>query len=182
MTLVGPWERRSRELVYENAWIQVFHDEVTRPDGEPGVYGVVHPKTMAVGVVAIDDEDRVALVGQHRYTIDEYSWEIPEGGVPEGEDPVVGAERELEEEAGVVAGQIRELLRVTLQDSVTDERAIVFMATDLTETGTSPEGTEDITVRWVGFDEVVAMVDDGRITDALSQLAILKVALDRARA
>jgi 8-oxo-dGTP pyrophosphatase MutT (NUDIX family) len=182
MTLVGPWERRSRELVYENAWIQVFHDEVTRPDGEPGVYGVVHPKTMAVGVVAIDDEDRVALVGQHRYTIDEYSWEIPEGGVPAGEDPVVGAKRELEEEAGVVAGQIRELLRVTLQDSVTDERAAVFMATDLTETETSPEGTEDITVRWVGFDEAVAMVDDGRITDSLSQLAILKVALDRARA
>lgn len=82
MTLVGPWERRSRELVYENAWIQVFHDEVTRPDGEPGVYGVVHPKTMAVGVVAIDDEDRVALVGQHRYTIDEYSWEIPKAACP----------------------------------------------------------------------------------------------------
>jgi 8-oxo-dGTP pyrophosphatase MutT (NUDIX family) len=181
VTQVGPWVRRSRTLVYENAWIEVFHDEVTRPDGEPGVYGVVRPRTTAVAVVAVDDRDRLALVGQHRYTIDEYSWEVPEGGVPRDEDPLDGARRELEEEAGVVASGWRELVRVHLQDSVTDERAVVYEATGLTPTPPRPEGTEDITIRWVGFEDALTMVEDGRITDALSQIAILKLALERAR-
>ena len=72
---------------------QVYHDEVLRPDGEPGVYGVVHPRTHAVGVVALDEHDRVLLVGQYRYTLERYSWEIPEGGVPIGDDPLEGARR-----------------------------------------------------------------------------------------
>jgi hypothetical protein len=98
----NPWTRASRTLAYENDWIQVFHDEVLRPDAQPGVYGVVHPRTHAVGVVAIDDRDQVLLVGQYRYTLDRYSWEIPEGGVPIGEDPLEGARRELPEELAFV--------------------------------------------------------------------------------
>ncbi len=108
-TPVGPWRRRSRRLAYENPWIQVHHDEVTRPDGEPGIYGVVHFRTRAVGVVAIDDEDRVILVGQHRYTLDRYTWEIPEGGVPPDEDLLAGARRELREETGCEAAAWREI-------------------------------------------------------------------------
>ena len=94
----SPWRRHSRRAVYENAWLDVFHDEVVRPDGQPGIYGVIHFRNHAVAIVAIDDRDRVALVGQWRYTLDAYSWELPEGGVPPGETPLEGAQRELREE------------------------------------------------------------------------------------
>ena len=87
----GRFIRRSRRVAYENPWLTVWHDEVTRPDGSPGIYGVVHFANLAVGVVAVDAQDRVVLVGQHRYSLDAESWEIPEGGVPEGEDPLTGA-------------------------------------------------------------------------------------------
>ena len=106
---IGPWERRARRVAYENPWITVWHDDVVRPDGNPGIYGVVHFDALAVGVVALDDEDRVLLVGQHRYPLDAYSWEIPEGGVPPGEDALDGARRELREESGVVAARHVEL-------------------------------------------------------------------------
>ena len=113
-------------LAYENAWIQVHHDEVTRPDGQPGIYGVVHFRTRAVGVVAIDDEDRVVLVGQYRYTLDRYSWEIPEGGVPFDEDPLDGARRELREETGLEAATWREIGAFDLSNSITDEIGVAL--------------------------------------------------------
>src|SRR4029453_12202851 len=97
-TASGPWTRHSRRVGYENAWITIWPDEGPRPDGEPGVYGVVHFANLAAGVLALDDDDRVLLVGQHRYTLDAYSWEIPEGGVPDGERAIDGARRELGEE------------------------------------------------------------------------------------
>ena len=99
----GPWTRHARRVAYENPWITVWHDEVTRPDGQPGIYGVVHFANLAAGVLVLDDEDRVLLVGQHRYALDEYAWEIPEGGVPAGETALEGARRELVEETGVIA-------------------------------------------------------------------------------
>ncbi len=128
----SPWRRHSRRLAYENAWIQVHHDEVTRPDGQPGIYGVVHFRTRAVGVVAIDDEDRVVLVGQYRYSLDHYSWEIPEGGVPYDEDPLDGARRELREETGIDAATWREIGRLDLSNSITDETGVLYLATGLT--------------------------------------------------
>src|SRR5215211_7242138 len=91
----NPWRRVARGEVYENPWIAVYHDQVIRPDGQPGIYGVVHYKNRAVGVVALDERDRVLLVGQYRYTLDLYSWEIPEGGGAPDEDPVEAAQREL---------------------------------------------------------------------------------------
>ena len=177
----GPWTRRSRRVAYANPWLTVWHDDVVRPDGQPGIYGVVHFENVAAGVVAIDDEDRVALVGQHRYTLDAYSWEIPEGGVPEGEDPLAGAQRELREETGVDAAEWRELARVHLSNSVSDEVAYLYLATGLRHGEATPDGTEALEVRWVPFDEVLAMTADGRITDAMSVLAIQGVALARSR-
>jgi 8-oxo-dGTP pyrophosphatase MutT (NUDIX family) len=171
--------RRTRRVAYENAWITVWHDEVTRPDGNPGIYGIVHFANVAVGVVAIDDADRVVLVGQHRYALDRESWEIPEGGVPTDESPLVGAQRELQEETGLSAATWRELCRLDLSNSVTDETAVVFVATGLTHGESAPEPTESLDVRWVPFDEVLAMTLDGRIADALSVVAIQRVALDR---
>jgi 8-oxo-dGTP pyrophosphatase MutT (NUDIX family) len=181
MSRIGPWERRSRTVAYENPWIVVYHDEVIRPDGAAGVYGVVHPRTFAAGIVAIDDMGRVALVGQHRYTLDEYTWEIPQGGVAELEDRLEGAKRELEEEVGVTAGTWLRLLDLQLQNSLTDERGSVYLATELSPGHAAPEGTEDITVRWVAFDEAIAMIDRGEITDSVTLIGLQKVARDRAR-
>jgi 8-oxo-dGTP pyrophosphatase MutT (NUDIX family) len=178
----GPWQRVSRTVAYENPWITVFHDDVVRPDGSPGIYGVVHFQNTAVGVVAIDDQDRVALVAQHRYTLDHRSWEIPEGGAAPGETPLAGAQRELREEAGVEATDWRELARTHTSNSVTDEIAILFQATGLRHGPASLEATEtDLTLHWVPFDEVLAMALDGRMTDAMSVVAILRIALERAR-
>jgi 8-oxo-dGTP pyrophosphatase MutT (NUDIX family) len=176
----SPWTRLSRTLVYENAWIQLFHDEVLRPDGAPGVYGVMHPRTHAVGVIAIDDRDRVLLVGQYRYTIERYSWEIPEGGVPIGEDPLEGARRELAEETGYRASRWRELMRFSLSNSTTDETGALYVATDLTEGEAHPDGTEDLALRWVPFDEAIGLVRSGDLFDSLTQIGLLRVALDRA--
>jgi 8-oxo-dGTP pyrophosphatase MutT (NUDIX family) len=178
---VGPWTRHGRRLVYENAWISVFHDDVTRPDGEAGIYGVVHFANVAVGVVAIDDQDRVALVGQHRYTFDEFSWEIPEGGSLHDEDSLAGAQRELVEETGVTAGTWREIGRYQLSNSISDEAAVTYLATDLTYGTARPDATERLEVRWVPFEEVMDLVDSGEITDALSVLPLQALALERAR-
>jgi 8-oxo-dGTP pyrophosphatase MutT (NUDIX family) len=177
----GPWTRRSRRVAYENAWITVWHDEVIRPDGADGIYGVVHFANVAAGVLALDDRDRVLLVGQHRYTLEDYSWEIPEGGVPAGETPLEGAQRELLEETGIVAAEWRELARLHLSNSVSDERAVLFTATGLTQGLATPDGTEDLAIRWLPFDEVLAMTLDGRITDAMTVVAVERIALLRAR-
>lgn len=176
---VGPWLRRSRRTAYENEWLTIYHDDVVRPDGAVGVYGVVHLANVAVGIVAIDERDRVALVGQWRYTLDVQSWEIPEGGAPRAESPLVGARRELREETGLSAAEWREIGVVHVSNSVTDEVAHLFLATDLSEGTAELDGTEDVTLRWEPFDEAVLMTLDGRITDALSILALQRVALER---
>jgi 8-oxo-dGTP pyrophosphatase MutT (NUDIX family) len=178
----GPWIRRSRRVAYENPWVTVWHDEVTRPDGASGIYGVVHFAYLAAGVLVLDDDDRVLLVGQHRYALEAYSWEIPEGGVPAGETALEGAQRELAEETGVVAGDWQELAHVHLSNSVSDELAVVFLATGLQHGVATPEGTEDLAIRWQPFDEVLAMTLDGRITDAITVVAIGRLAILRARA
>jgi 8-oxo-dGTP pyrophosphatase MutT (NUDIX family) len=176
----SPWHRRSRRTVYENAWITVWHDEVTRPDGDDGIYGLVHYRNLAVGVVALDDEDRVVLVGQFRYALDAWSWEIPEGGVPRDEDPLDGARRELREETGFEATDWRELARVHLSNSVSDEAGILYLATGLAPGEATPDGTEHgLEVRLVPFPEALAMTLDGRITDALSIVALQRVGLAR---
>jgi 8-oxo-dGTP pyrophosphatase MutT (NUDIX family) len=175
-TAVGPWRRRNRRLAYENDWIQVHHDEVTRPNGEPGIYGVVHFRNRAVGIVAIDDADRVVLVGQHRYTLDRYSWEIAEGGVEGDEDLIDGARRELREETGCEAASWREIGAFDMSNSITDETGMLYLATGLTDGDAAPDATEDLIVRRVPFDEVMSMLDRGEITDVMSQLALERVA------
>ena len=176
----GPWLRRARRIAYQNSWITVWHDEVTRPDGAPGIYGVVHFANLAAGVIALDDADRVLLVGQHRYALDAYSWEIPEGGVPVGESAIDGARRELLEETGVKASDWSELARVHLSNSVSDELAVLFVATNLIHGDATPDGTEQLVIRWVPFADVLAMTLDGRISDAMTVVAIERLALIRA--
>ena len=180
-TEANPWRRVSRRTAYENPWLELYHDEVIRPDGEPGIYGVVHFLHRAIGVVPLDlERDAVLLVGQHRYTLDHYSWEIPEGGGLFDEDPEAAARRELVEETGYSGGEWRKLCRAELSNSVTDEITVLFVATGLEAGPASPEGTEQLQVRWVAFDEVMAMMRRGEIADAMTILAMQQLALERA--
>jgi 8-oxo-dGTP pyrophosphatase MutT (NUDIX family) len=178
---VGPWVRHGRRVAYNNPWITVWHDEVDRPDGSPGVYGVVHFANRAVGAVILDDEDRVLLVGQHRYTLDRYSWEIPEGGVPAGEDALDGARRELREETGVEADDWRVLVRFDLSNSISDESGVLFAARFVARGAASPDPTEQLVIRWIALDEALAMVRAGGITDAMTIMGLQAVAFERAR-
>ncbi len=178
---VGPWTRRSRRVAYDNPWITIWHDDVARPDGSPGIYGVVHFANLAVGAVVLDDNDRVLLVGQHRYTLDAYSWEIPEGGVPAGESALDGARRELREETGVEADGWREIVRFHLSNSISDEGGVLFAARATSHGVPAPEPTEDLAIRWLPFEDALAMASDGRITDAMTIMGLQRIALDRAK-
>ena len=175
---VGPWRRRSRRTAYANPWIDVFHDEVDRPGGRPGVYGVVHFHPRAVGIVAVAGDGRILLVGQHRYTLDEYSWELPEGGVADGESMASGAARELREETGYVASSWRRLFRFATSNSVTDERGEMLVATGLHAGEASPDETEDLAVRWATLDEIRGEIERGEIHDLMTIAAIYRYALD----
>jgi ADP-ribose pyrophosphatase len=177
----NPWTRLARRVAYENPWITVWHDDVVRPDGQPGIYGVVHYRNRAVGVVALDEHDRVLLVGQYRYTLDMYSWELPEGGAAPGEEPLAAAQRELLEETGCSAASWTELLRAHLSNSVSDEEAILYLARGLTDGPAEPEGTEQLQVRRVPLAEALALVERDEITDAMSVMGLQRLALMRLR-
>jgi ADP-ribose pyrophosphatase len=179
----NPWRRVARRLAYENPWIQLHHDDVIRPDGKPGIYGVVHFRHRAIGVVPLDlERDAVLLVGQFRYTMDRYSWEVPEGGGRFDEPPEEAARRELAEETGYTGGTWRELYRCDLSNSVSDEVAVMYVATNLIPGKAAPEGTEELQMRWVPFDEATAMIARGEITDAMTIIGLQAIALERARA
>jgi 8-oxo-dGTP pyrophosphatase MutT (NUDIX family) len=175
----NPWTTLSSRPVYENAWIAVREDQVIRPDGSPGIYGVVHYNNVAVGVLPVDEDGRVWLVGQYRYTLDVYSWEIPEGGGSVEESGEETAHRELREETGLTAGRLELLARAHLSNSVSDEVAYIYRATDLRPGTSAPEGTERLRVRCVEWAEAWDMLLRGEITDAMSVIALLHEAVRR---
>jgi 8-oxo-dGTP pyrophosphatase MutT (NUDIX family) len=177
----NPWTTQSATEKYENPWIKVTEFQVINPAGKPGIYGKVHFKNKAIGIVAIDQDDNTWLVGQWRYPLNMWSWEIPEGGGPVGTDPLDAAKRELQEEAGLTANKWTLIQRVFLSNSVSDEEGFIFLAEDLKEGAHDREETEaDMIVKKVSFREALAMVLDGRITDSLSIMALTKVAYMRA--
>jgi len=173
----NPWKILSSEQLYENPWISLTEYQVINPGGGKGIYGKVHFKNRAVGIIPIDDEGNIYLVGQFRFVLDAYSWEIPEGGAPFSEDLLTSAKRELKEETGIEAGQWRKLLDIHLSNSVSDEVSTVYLATGLTFTDAAPEETEEIQVKKLPFEEAYQMVLNGEITDSLSIAGILRTKL-----
>ena len=171
----NPWKTKKVTEVYDNAWINITHREVLNPSGGEGIYGVVHFKNLAIGIVPLDEDLNTWLVGQYRYTLEEYTWEIPEGGCIIGTDPLKAAKRELSEETGIQAERWTKILDLQTSNSVTDETGMAFLAQGLTFGDAEPEDTEDLQVIKVPFTEAYQMVIDGRIKDALSMISIFKV-------
>lgn len=171
-----PWRKGEARTVYENPWISVTEQTAVAPTGAPAVYGVVGFKNLALAILPIDADGRVVLVGQHRFPFGDYSWEIPEGGGPRGEDPLDGAKRELAEEAGLEAGDWREILRVQLSNSVTDEVAIGYLATELAPVAAvhHVDATEEIAQVKVPFREALDAASAGHIRDALTVAMLLR--------
>lgn len=173
----NPWKTLKARSIYENPWIQVTEFDVVNPGGGMGIYGKVHFKNRAVGVMVLDADMNTYLVGQFRYTLNEYSWEIPEGGGLIGTDPLDSAKRELLEETGLVAAQWELLLEMHLSNSVSDELAILYLATELTQFESEPEETEQLQIKKLPFEEAYQMVLEGKIKDSMSIAAIQKTKL-----
>jgi 8-oxo-dGTP pyrophosphatase MutT (NUDIX family) len=173
----NPWKIISSKQVYDNPWIQLTEFDVINPNGGKGIYGKVHFKNTAIGVLVLDESLNTWLVGQFRFTVDQYSWEIPEGGGLIGVDPLEGAKRELLEETGLVAAKWEPLLTMHLSNSVSDELAIVYLATSLTQKTAEPEETEQLQIQKLPFEKVFEMVEAGQITDSMTVAAIYKIKL-----
>lgn len=171
------WQTHAIEQRYENAWITLTHRSVTAPTGNPGIYGLVHYKNTAIGVIPIDAQGFTWLVGQHRYPHNQYGWEIPEGGAPLGESALAAAQRELREETGITARRWTSLLKMHPSNSVSDEVAYAFVAQDLSYGESAPDDTELLRVERLPLTEAIAMALDGRIVDGFAMAALLKVGL-----
>lgn len=170
----NPWTILSSKEIYNNPWIQLTEHQVLNPGGGPGIYGVVHFHNLAIGVVPYAD-GKIWMVGQYRFPLEAYSWEIPEGGGKLGIDPLDSAKRELQEETGLEAAHYKVLLEMDLSNSVSDERAIVYLATGLQQGEASPEETEELHVRQMTLAEAYALVEARVIRDSLTVAAIYKL-------
>lgn len=174
MSEENPWKTLQSKVVYSNPWITVREDDVLKPNGEPGIYGVVETR-IATGVVALTEDNELYLVGQYRYPTNVYSWEIIEGGADHGEDPLVAAKRELKEEGGLGAKRWETLAEnIQLSNCYSSEVCFLYIARDLEDVPSSPEDTEVLQLKKVPFKDAVEMVYSGEITDAVSILGILR--------
>jgi len=170
----NPWQTLSSQPIYDNPWISVREDQVINPSGGNGIYGVVHMKNKAIGIIPIDAEGNTYLIGQYRYSVNEYSWEIPMGGGLIGIDILESAKRELKEETGFTALRWTQIGRLHTSNSVTDEEGFVFLAQDLIPGETEFEETEDLKIKKVSLAEAVRMALADEITDCISVAGLLK--------
>ena len=173
----NPWQITSQKEIYDNPWINLTEYQVINPSGNPGIYGKIHFKNIAIGILPLDDEMNTYLVGQYRFALRQYSWEMPEGGGPLGIDPIESAKRELLEETGLKAENWSELVRIHLSNSVSDELSIIYLARGLAQFEAEPEDTEQLIVKKLPFETVYQMVCDGEITDSMTVAAVLRLKL-----
>lgn len=173
----NPWKVLAERNVYDNKWINVTEYDIINPGGGKGIYGKVHIKNIAIGVVALDEDLNTYLVGQYRFTLSEYSWEIPEGGGAFEIDPLESAKRELREETGLIANEWSVIQKLHTSNSITDEFSLVFLARKLEQHDAMPEETEQLAIKKLPFEEAWQMTEKGMITDAISVAAIQKVKL-----
>ena len=177
MTKRGPWTTLNEELRYETPWIAVSHHDILDPSGTQGIYGTIHFKNIAIGIVPLDEELNTWIVGQYRYPIQAYSWEIPEGGGKRDIPPIDSAKRELREEVGIEASRWSEVLRMDLSNSASDEHAVIFVAQGLTFHAPQPDHDEELEQRKLPFAELFQMVMRGEVRDSLTVAAVMKVQL-----
>jgi 8-oxo-dGTP pyrophosphatase MutT (NUDIX family) len=173
----NPWQITTERSIYDNPWINLTEYQVINPSGNPGIYGKVHFKNLAIGVLPLDKDLNTYLVGQYRFPLNQYSWEMPEGGGPIGTDPLESAKRELLEETGLKAQKWTELQRMHLSNSVSDELSIIYLAQDLEQFEAEPEETEQLIIKKLPFEEVYQMVCTNKITDSITVAAVLRVKL-----
>lgn len=174
---INPWKINSTREYYDNPWVNVVEHQVTNPSGNPGIYSIVHFKNLAICVLPLDDDLNTWIVGQYRFPVKEYSWEIPEGGGPHDLEPLDSAKRELMEECGIKAGSWVKIAECYLSNSGTDEKAIIYVARDLSFHQSNPEETEILQVKKVSFSDLFGMVMRGEIMDAPTIIAVLKAKL-----
>jgi 8-oxo-dGTP pyrophosphatase MutT (NUDIX family) len=174
---MNPWKINSTREYYDNQWMNLVEHQVTNPAGKPGIYSVVHFKNLAICVLPLDENYHTWIVGQYRFPLKEYSWEIPEGGGPLSVDPLESAKRELMEECGIQAKEWRQIATCNLSNSLTDERAIIYVARQLTFHTSHPEETELLRVKKLPFEELFQMVMNDKIMDAPTIIAVLKTKL-----
>jgi len=173
----NPWKITSEEIIYDNPWIGVTEYLVINPAGNPGIYGKVSFKNLAIGILPLDKDLNTYIVGQYRFPIEQYSWEIPEGGGKLNEHPLDSAKRELLEETGLKANKWTEIQRMHISNSVSDELSILYLAQDLEQHEAEPEETEQLIIKKVPFEEAYQMVCRGEITDSMSVVTILRAKL-----
>ena len=173
----NPWQIIDGQEVYSNSWISLTHYNVINPSGGVGIYGKMHFKNYAIGIFPLDEDLNTYLVGQYRFPVESYSWEMPEGGGPLQDDPLDSAKRELLEETGLKATEWTKILEMHLSNSVSDEKSIIYLCRNLSQHQAMPEETEQLVVKKVPFDEVYEMVKVGKITDSLTVAAVMKVKL-----
>jgi 8-oxo-dGTP pyrophosphatase MutT (NUDIX family) len=171
----NPWEIIKTETPYDNNWLTIYHHEVLNPNHNPGIYGEVHFKNFAIGILPLDHQMNTYIVGQYRFPLKKYTWEMPEGGGKRDVDPLVSAKRELLEEVGLVAGKWQLIQELELSNSATDEIAYIYLAQDLQQDIPRPEDTEVLEIRKIPFAEMVKMVEKGEIKDAMTVAAVFKV-------
>lgn len=176
-TYPNPWITHTSEKIYDSPWIGLTKHEVTNPNGNPGTYSVVHFKNIAIGVIVLDEEQNTWLVGQWRYPIEQYSWEIPEGGGNRDVPPLDSAKRELLEETGITANKWTQILTMHLSNSASDEYCILYLAQDLSFGESEPDDDEDLQVVKIPFEELYQRVISGEITDSLTVAAALRLKL-----
>lgn len=175
----NPWEILKKELVYQNNWIKVYHHEVLNPSKKPGIYGTVEFQNLAIGVIPVDSSGNTYLVGQFRFPLNAYSWEIPEGGCKIGIDPLETAKRELREETGIVANDWQEIQQIHTSNSVTNEVGYLYLAESLSFYDPQPDDDEQLVIKKVSLREAYGMIEKGEITDSLSLAGIMKLKMIR---